>query len=228
MAQGPTFDTAVSVDNVIFGFEGGRLRVLLVRRGIQPFLHVWALPGDFVGEEEDLHQAAGRVLTELTGIHDVYLEQVESFGTPGRHPAGRVMTVAYYSLIGSSDHPVSPHGWAEQAMYFDIGELPDLAFDHGSILRTCLSRLRERVKRRPIGFELLPLNFSLSDLQRLYESLLGEALDKRNFRKKILQTGVVENTGAYQEGVSHRPASLYRFNVEKYERLRQQGFSWEV
>ncbi len=222
------FDSAVSVDNVIFGFEGGQLRVLLVRRGIEPFLHQWALPGDYVGDAEDLDQAAQRVLVELTTIEDVYLEQVRSFGTPGRHPAGRVLTIAYYSLIGSSDHPVSPSGWAEQAQYFDIDDVPPLAFDHADILRTCHARLRERVRQRPIGFELLPRYFSLSDLQRLYECVLGEALDKRNFRKKILQTGVVEDSGSLQEGVSHRPAKLYRFNVEKYQRLKEQGFSWDV
>ncbi len=202
--------------------------MLLVRRGISPFLHRWALPGDFVDVAEDLNGAAERVLFELTALTDVYLEQVSSFGAPGRHPAARVITVAYYALIGSSDHPVSPQGWAEEAQYFDIDELPALGFDHDDILDACLARLRERVRQRPIGFELLPPFFSLSDLQRLYECILGAPLDKRNFRKKILQTGLVEDSGNIQEGVSHRPAKLYRFNVEKYEGLRRLGFSWDI
>ncbi len=222
------FASAISVDNVIFGFEDRTLRVLLIKRGVEPYLHRWALPGDYVRTDEDLDTSAARVLFALTGLHDVYLEQVQTFGGPNRHPAGRVLTVAYYSLIGTSSHPVSPRGWAEGAAYHDIDKLPELAFDHRDILTTCLERLRERVRTQPIGFELLPSLFSLSDLQALYESILGEPLDKRNFRKKILLTGVVHDTGELQENVAHRPAKLYAFDVAKYERLRRQGFSWEV
>ena len=222
------FTSAVTVDNVIFGFEDRSLQVLLIQRGAEPFLHHWALPGDFIHGNEDLDAAAERVLSELTGLQDVYLEQVRSFGNPIRHPDGRVITVAYYSLIGRSEHPVSPQGWAERAGYHAIDQLPDLAFDHREILDTCLARLRERVRTRPIGFELLPANFTLSELQALYESILGETLDKRNFRKKILQTGLVGPTGHLQENVSHRPAKLYAFDVAKYEKLRREGFSWEV
>ena len=226
--QKPQFGTALAVDNVIFGFADGALRVLLVERGVSPAAHSWALPGEYVYPREQLGDAAARILRELTSLTDVYLEQVEAFGDPDRHPAGRVVTVAYYSLIGTSDHPVIPQGWAESARYFDLDELPPLAFDHREILEVCLRRLRERVRRRPIGFELLPTEFTLSDLQMLYEALLGEELDKRNFRKKILQTHVVKPTGNLQEGVSHRPAKLYRFDVDEYERLRRQGFSWEM
>ena len=228
VSTGPSFDSAISIDNAIFGFDAGKVRILLVRRGISPFLRAWALPGDFVAAAEELDSAAERVLRDLTGLSNLYLEQVRSIATPGRHPEGRVITTAYYSLIGTSDHPVSPQGWAEEAQYFDLDELPPLAFDHAGILEVCLLRLRERVRRRPIGFELLPSTFALSDLQMLYEALLGEGLDKRNFRKKILQTGVVQPTGELQTGVSHRPAKLYRFDVEEYQRLRQSGFSWDI
>ena len=226
--QKPLFATALAVDNVIFGFAEGALRVLLVKRGVSPAAHSWALPGEYVLADERPGAAAARILHELTGLHDVYLEQVHTFGNPDRHPAGRVITVAYYSLIGTRSHPVQPQGWAEDARYFPIDEVPELAFDHADILDVCLKRLRERVRRRPIGFELLPDTFTLSDLQALYEALLGEELDKRNFRKKILQTGVVQATGQLQQGVSHRPAKLYRFDVEAYEHLRKRGFSWDI
>ena len=226
--QRPQFGTALAVDNVIFGFADGALRVLLVKRGVSPAAHEWALPGEYVFPDEDTGAAAARILHELTGLDDVYLEQVYTFADPERHPAGRVITVAYYSLIGTRSHPVQPQGWAEDARYFPIDEVPALAFDHADILGVSLARLRERVRRRPIGFELLPDTFTLSDLQMLYEALLGEGLDKRNFRKKILQTGVVQSTGDLQTGVSHRPAKLYRFDVEEYERLRERGFSWDI
>ena len=224
----PTFDSAISVDNVIFAFGGRSLRVLLIQRSIAPYLGNWALPGDMVVPDEDLDSAAERVLRELTGLEDVYLEQVASLATPGRHPRGRVITVAYYSLVRERSHPVQPQGWAQQARYFDIDELPPLAFDHEVILGECRERLRERVRTRPLGFELLPSTFSLSSLQSLYESILGHELDKRNFRKKILAMGVVESTGKLQENVSHRPAQLYRFNRGEYDRMREEGFSFAV
>lgn len=224
----PFFVSAITVDNVIFGFDGVSLRVLLVERGVEPFAGMWALPGEFVLPEEDLDTAAARVLRELTGLEGVYLEQVASFGEPGRHPEGRVVTIAYYSLIRERPQAVVPKGWARRAGYFAIDELPAIAFDHHGILMRCLQRLRERVRTRPIGFELLPEKFSLSDLQSLYESVLGEPLDKRNFRKKILAMGVVTETGELQEGVSHRPAKLYRFDEAQYERLRREGFSFAV
>ena len=213
---------------MIFGFEGKSLRVLLVQRGVEPYDNMWALPGEMVETDENLDQAADRVLHQLTSLRDVYLEQVASFGDPRRHPAGRVFTVAYYSLIGTNAHPVLPKGWSKNASYFDIDKLPDLAFDHEQVLNTCLERLRERVRTRPIGFELLPRMFSLSDLQNLYESILGEQLDKRNFRKKILTMGIVEDTGEVQANVNHRPAKLYRFAEDRYESLVKKGFSFAV
>lgn len=224
----PYFISAVTVDNVIFGFDGVSLRVLLVERGVEPYSGMWALPGEFVLPDEDLDTAAARVLRELTGLEGVYLEQVESFGEPGRHPEGRVVTIAYYSLIRERPQAVVPKSWARQAGYFAIDDLPAIAFDHRTILMRCLHRLRERVRSRPIGFELLPEKFSLSDLQALYESIIGEPLDKRNFRKKILSMGVVTDTGEVQENVSHRPAKLYRFDERQYERLRREGFSFAV
>jgi len=224
----PFFVSAISVDNVIFAFEEKRLKVLLVERTVEPFADHWALPGEMVKPHEDLDTAAERVLRELTGLARVYLEQVASFGQPKRHPSGRVVTIAYYSLVPERNHPVTPRGWAKRAQYFDIDQLPPLAFDHAAVLKTCLDRLRERVRTRPLGFELLPRMFSLSELQSLYQSILGHPLDKRNFRKKILSMGVLEDTGELQENVSHRPAKLYRFNEREYERLRQDGFSFAL
>jgi len=224
----PFFTSAVSVDNVIFGYESRALSVLLVERGVEPFVGGWALPGEMVLPDEDLDTAAARVLRELTGLDDVYLEQVASFGAPLRHPAGRVVTVAYYSLLPERTHPVAPSGWARSVRYFDITNLPKLAFDHLEIFQRCLARLRERVRSEPLGFELLPKQFSLSELQHLYECILGHDLDKRNFRKKMLSMGIVDDTGDYQENVNHRPAKLYRFNVEEYSRLSREGFSFAV
>ena len=224
----PYFTSAVSVDSVVFAFGERRLRVLLVERGVEPFDRRWALPGDMIRADEDLDTAAGRILRELTGLADVYLEQVASFGTPDRHPAGRVITVAYYSLLRQSGYPAAALGWARRVRYFDADELPPLAFDHRDIIAQCRERLRERVRTRPIGFELLPRRFSLSDLQYLYEAILGTPLDKRNFRKKILAMNVVLDTGDVQENVSHRPAKLYRFDADRYARLRSEGLTFEV
>lgn len=211
---------AVTVDCIIFGLEeSSSLKVLLVRRALEPFKGKWALPGGFVEMEEDLEQAALRELEEETGVRDVFIEQLFTFGQPGRDPRGRVISVAYFALVNLAQHPVQAASDAEGADWFPTDQLPSLAFDHDRILEVAIARLRAKVRYQPIGFELLPEIFTLSQLQGLYETILGvPRLNKRNFRSRILRMGVLEEVGK-QEGVAHRPATLYRFDKAKYEEL---------
>jgi 8-oxo-dGTP diphosphatase len=222
------FNVALSVDNVIFGFDEGDLKILLIKRGEEPYNGFWALPGHYVFDSEDLDGAARRVLKELTGISDVYLEQVETFGANDRHPFGRVVTVAYFSLIKINDYQLQPSSMAETAVWHSIKDLDKLAFDHNDIVNSCLKRLKLLVKTRPIGFELLPPQFSLNQLQHLYEAILGTRLDKRNFRKKFLTMNLLIDLGEIQNSVAHRPAKLYSFDQEKYLKFKSEGFVFEV
>ena len=222
------FKSAFSVDNVIFGFDEGDLKVLLIKRGAEPFKGKWALPGDLVYPNEDLDAAAGRVLEELAGLREVYLEQVKAFGAVNRHPLGRVITVAYYSLIKINKYVVTPASFAQKAKWHSIAEVNDLAFDHNEILNACFDRLKQRVRTRPLGFELLPPKFTLTELQHLYEAILETELDKRNFRKKILSMNLLIDLDETQEGVAHRPAKLFEFDRDRYEKLVKDGFSFEL
>lgn len=222
------FKSAFSVDNVIFGFDKGTLKVLLIKRGVQPYINQWALPGDLVYPNEDLDSAAGRVLAELTGLKNVYLEQVHTFGKVDRHPLGRVITIAYYSLIKIDNFVFTPDSWASLVEWHDISKIGDLAFDHSLILETCFQKLKWKVRSYPIGFELLPKKFTLTELQQLYEAILEKELDKRNFRKKLLSTKLLKDLNESQKGVSHRPAKLYAFDDNKYRELQAAGYNFEV
>jgi 8-oxo-dGTP diphosphatase len=214
---------ALTVDCVVFGLdESQQLKVLLIQRSNEPFAGYWALPGGFVDMDEGLETAALRELEEETGVRDLFIEQLYTFGAPGRDPRGRVVSVAYYALVNLSEHPVQAASDARAAKWFVLGQLPKLAFDHQDILRAAQKRLQAKVRYQPIGFELLPEVFTLSQLQQLYETVLGlDKLNKRNFRTRILKMGVLEEVGK-QEGVAHRPAKLYRFNKEKYQRLAEE------
>ena len=225
---GSFFKSAFTVDNVIFGFDEGDLKILLIKRGEEPFKDKWALPGYFVYSDEDLDMAAQRVLDELTGLKNVYLEQVRTFGAVGRHPLGRVITVAYYSLVKISDYKVQAASIAQKAKWHSIARLKDLAFDHSEILDACFQRLKRRVRSRPVGFELLPPKFTLTELQHLYESILETELDKRNFRKKILSMNLLVDLQETQEGVAHRPARLYKFDRRKYEEFLANGYIFDL
>ena len=177
---------ALTVDCVIFGFDGGELKVLLIERALAPFKGKWALPGGFVGVDETLDEAARRELQDETGIKKVFLEQLYTFGEVDRDPRERVVSVAYYALIKLGDYRVKAATDARDAAWFAVSDPPALAFDHDSILNAALARLKAEVRYQPIGFELLPPKFTLSQLQHLYEVVLERPLDKRNFRKKIL------------------------------------------
>ncbi|NET33354.1 MAG: NUDIX hydrolase [Cyanothece sp. SIO1E1] len=216
---------ALTVDCVIFGMdESESLKVLLIQRAVEPFKDCWALPGGFVDMEEDLEAAALRELEEETGVKDVFIEQLFTFGAPKRDPRGRVVSVAYYALTNRAKHPVQASSDARNAKWFDFDQVPALAFDHQQIFEIALQRLRAKVRYQPIGFELLPEEFTLSQMQKLYETILGvKELNKRNFRTRILKMGVLEEIGK-QEGVAHRPAMLYRFNKEKYDHLVKERY----
>ncbi|HEX8913543.1 MAG TPA: NUDIX domain-containing protein [Humisphaera sp.] len=219
---------ALTVDCVVFALDAGELKVLLVRRGQAPFAGRWALPGGFVRVEESLEDAARRELAEETGLADVYLEQLYTFGDVGRDPRERVVSVAYYALVNLPAEAVKGGTDAADAAWFAASDVPDLAFDHDRILAVALERLKGKVRYQPIGFELLPPKFALSELQRLYETVLERPLDKRNFRKKILSMGVLVELDEVQQDVAHRAARLYRFDEKKYERLKKKGFNFEI
>jgi 8-oxo-dGTP diphosphatase len=219
---------ALAVDCVVFGIDDAELKILLIQRQCEPFVHRWALPGGFVRMDETCEQAALRELDEETGIHKVYLEQLYTFSDMDRDPRERVVTVAYYALAKLSDHQIRAATDAEDVAWFPIDHPPPLAFDHDKILEIALQRLRAKVRYAPIGFELLPPRFTLSQLQRLYEIILVEELDKRNFRKKILSMGLLIETDELETGVAHRAARLYRFDRRKYQKLARQGFSFAI
>lgn len=217
---------ALTVDCVIFGLdESSKLKVLLIQRAKEPFRHCWALPGGFVDMDENLESSALRELEEETGVTNVFIEQLYTFGEPGRDPRGRTVSVAYYALVNLAEHPVKAASDAQAARWFEIDQLSDLAFDHQQILQIAINRLRAKVRYQPIGFELLPEQFTLSQLQKLYETILGvkEKLNKRNFRTRILKMGVLKEVGK-QEGVAHRPAVLYCFDKERYEQLAKERY----
>ncbi len=217
---------ALTVDCVVFGFDEGDLKVLLIQRDLEPFSGKWALPGGFVHIKESLENAARRELAEETGLKNIFLEQLYSFGAPERDPREHIVSVAYYALVSLAEHRPQAATDARQAAWFNLDDTPDLAFDHEEILATAIARLRGKVRYEPIGFELLPSRFTLGQLQHLYQVVLEEKLDKRNFRKKILGTGLLVDTGEIQQDVAHRAARLYRFDERKYQQLRKRGFSF--
>ncbi|WP_271251667.1 NUDIX hydrolase [Pseudanabaena sp. Chao 1811] len=220
---------ALTVDCIIFGLDAQlELKVMLIQRDIPPFQGQWAIPGGFVRMDETLEQAALRELQEETGIHDVYLEQLYTFGDLERDPRDRTVTVAYYALINLIEQQIQASTDAREANWFSVHAIPSLAFDHEQILQKAIARLRSKIRYEPIGFELLPKKFTLTQLQKLYETVLARPLDKRNFRKKILSMDLLIDTGEVEQGVSHRAAKLYQFDEDKYLQLKQNGFNFEL
>jgi 8-oxo-dGTP diphosphatase len=210
---------ALSVDCVIFGFEENKLKVLLIRSDLKEFKDKLTLLGDLVGTDEDLDDAAYRILKQRTGLKDVYLEQVQCFGKPGRHPVGRVITVAYYSLINVMNHQLKIR--QNELNWHDIAEVGDMAFDHREIFDTCLERLQKRIQEHPLGLNLLPNKFSLRELQNLYEAILNVKLDRRNFRKKFFSMDLLIDVNEIETNVPHRPGKLYKFDFAKYEKNKK-------
>lgn len=222
------FHFGLSVDCVVFGYDGENLQVLLIERGAEPYAGMEAIPGDLVHPEEDLSSAALRVLRELTGIKDIFLEQLRTFGTVDRHPLGRVVTVAYYALLDKNLYKPHPSSWASRAYWKNLDMVGDMAFDHKQIVKTAIEVLQYKVQHQPVGFELLPEEFTLAQLQHLYETILNVQFDKGNFRKKILGMNLLLALEKQQKQVRHRPARLYRFDQRRYQQLIRKGFLFEL
>ena len=205
----------VSVDCIIFGFDEGKLRVLIGRRHMDPGRGEWSLYGGFVHSDESINDATNRVLFDLTGLRNLYMRQVGAFGSVDRDPGERVISIAYYALINVKDYEDElrkEHG----VEWVNIDEIPELYSDHNEMIRKARKLMRQKISSEPIGFRLLPSLFTLSQLQKLYEAVHGEDLDKRNFRKRIKEMDFIEKTGLIDKTGSKRGAYLYRFNKRAY------------
>ena len=219
---------ALTVDCIVFGLDEQELKVMLIQRALPPFEGKWALPGGFVRLEETLDEAARRELEEETGLSKIFLEQLYTFSDVDRDPRERVVSVAYYALVNLRDHKVHAATDARDAAWFGVHDVPSLAFDHAEILQMALDRLRAKLRYQPVGFELLPKKFTLSQLQHLYELVLERELDKRNFRKRVIAMDLLVETDEVEQDVAHRAARLYRFDERKYRRLAKAGFNFEL
>jgi ADP-ribose pyrophosphatase YjhB (NUDIX family) len=215
-------DLRVTVDIVIFTVTEGSLKALLVKRGVPPFEGQYAIPGGFLREGEALEDAALRELYEETGVRNVFLEQLYTFGDPGRDPRGRVITVAYYALVTSDKLRVVAGADAAEARWFPLNDLPPLAFDHRAILDYALERLRNKLEYTTVGFQFLPQKFTLSELQTTYEAILGRQLDKRNFRRKIALLGILKPLKEWQR-TGRKPAQLFKLSTSRFEKLKDKG-----
>ena len=211
----------VTADIVIFTIDDGELKTLLVKRKLEPFKSLWALPGGFVKKGENLAEAAARELKEETGVSGAYLEQLYTFGDPKRDPRGRVITVAYFALMQRYQLKIKASSDATEAKLFSVSSLPKLAFDHGEILEYALTRLRNKIQYTNAVWSILPENFTLGEIQNVYEIIWGRKTDKRNFRKKLLSLGLLRPAGKTKKGFRQRPAKLYAFKTKKYVELKR-------
>jgi len=219
----------VAVDSIIFGFNENdtELKLLLLKRNFEPAKGEWSLMGGFVTTEESLDMAAERIVFQLTGLKDVYMEQLYAFGEPKRDPGGRIVSVSYFSLIKIQEHDrelVKQHG----ASWISLSRLPELIFDHNEMVNKALRKLKIRARTEPIGFELLPEKFTIPQLQRLYEAIYQTPFDKRNFRRKLLSMGLLDKLEEKEKETSKKGAFYYKFNSDKYEELKQRGFNFEL
>ena len=216
---------AVTTDCVIFGFDGERLQVLLIERGIEPFKGRWAFPGGFIKMDETAEEGALRELKEETGMENAFIQQFHTFSNPLRDPRERVITIAFYALVRIQE--VKGGDDAASARWFPLDEIPALAFDHDHMLRMATQRLRQEIHFHPIGFELLPEKFTLRELQSLYEAILGITFDRRNFAKKMLHLDILNELDETVWPTPKREAKLFSFNAGKYEELKRKGFRME-
>lgn len=209
----------LTVDCVIFGFEENKLKILLIKSDLEQYKGKFSLLGDFVQDNEELDDAAYRILKQRTGMENVFLDQVRAFGNPVRHPGGRVITIAYCSLLNIQHHALNIH--ENEIEWVSLESLTEMAFDHLSIVNVCYSWLQKKIQEHPLGFNLLPEKFSLRELQNLYEAILGITLDRRNFRKKFASMDLLIDTNEMEQDVSHRPGKLYQFDFNKYEKNKR-------
>jgi len=220
----------LAVDAVVFGYDKKEgLSVLLIKRKYDPFKNCWAIPGGLVDEKESLEEAVERELKEETGIEVNYLEQLYSFGKPNRDPRNRVVSIAYYGLVRPSKFKLMADTDADDAQWFLMDELPELAFDHAGILEKALIRLRGKIAYEPIGFELLNETFPFSDVHHLYQTLYNQPIDRRNFKKKFLKLDILEEMeDKSNKGQRGRPGTIYKFNQEKYFKLKEKGMVFQI
>lgn len=219
---------AVSIDCLIFGFRGSGLDILLIEHGEGISKGKWALPGGWIQYNEDVDEAAGRLLKSLTGVSNIYLEQLRAFGDVNRYPEKRVITIAYYALVNTDHYALSAGFTASDVQWFNVRDVPKLPYDHNRILDFGLRQLKHKVRHEPIGFNLLPKKFTLHQIQQLYEAILETQLDKPNFRRKLLNMNLLVPCHEKQKDVSHRAASLYRFDKKIYDQLTEKGLSFEL
>ena len=229
-APSPTYAQAprhlLAVDCLIFGVEGNVLKLLVFKREIAPLAGQWSLLGSFVQDQESVESAAARVLEEITGIRDLYMEQLHAFGQPNRDSGGRVVSIAYWSLIGIDASRQTFEVDGHEAKWVPADAVPELVLDHGDMVAMAITRLRERARFYPIGFELLPPEFTLLQLLQVYEAIYGHPLDERNFRKKILKSGLIEATDRKDMSTSRKGSVLYHINHERYLQLQAQGYDF--
>jgi len=222
------FSYSFSIDCVVFGYKDGQINVLLIKRSMEPYLNNWAIPGDLVYPDEDLQVAASRIITELTNLSNIDLHQAQTFGTPNRHPKGRVITTAYFALIRIEDFEISASSFAEEVKWVPLHEVPNLAFDHNLILNSTYDLLKKKLSYEPICFDLLPEKFTLNQMQQLFEYAYEAEMDKANFRKKIRPIPLIA-LAEKQRNVKHRPAKLFSFDSEKYAELTvKDGYRFKI
>lgn len=219
---------ALSIDCLIFGFREKGLDVLLIKHAEGISKGKWALPGGWIQYNESVDDAAARLLNSLTGVSNIFLEQLKAFGSVDRYPIERVITFAYYALVNVDTYKLHPGFTASDARWFNIHEVPKLPYDHDEILNFGFAHLKHKVRHEPIGFNLLPKKFTLHHIQKLYEAILETELDKPNFRRKLLNMNLLVHCEEKQKDVSHRAANLYRFDKKIYNQLIEKGFSFEL
>jgi 8-oxo-dGTP diphosphatase len=219
---------ALSIDCLIFGFKNAELFVLLVKHDTGPTKGQWALPGSWIKYNEGIDEAANRILTSQTAVGNIFLEQFRTFGNLERFPQRRVITLCYYALVNIEKFELKPGATVSEVVWFNVQDVPNMAFDHNSIFQECLDFLKHRVQHEPIGFNLLPPKFTLLQLLELYEAILNQKLDKSNFRKKFLKMNLLVSCNEKQKDVSHRAASLFHFDENVYNKLLDKGFTFEV
>lgn len=221
----------VAVDAIVFGYsKSDGVSVLLIQRKYAPLKNAWALPGGFVLEKESLEEAVKRELKEETGIEVNYMEQLYTFGEPDRDPRARTISVSYVALVKSSKYQeLKASTDAENAQWYHFEELPPLAFDHKKIIDKAIDRIRTKIRYEPIGFELLDKKFPFADLENLYTTLLGRSIDRRNFSRKMLALGVLDELDEYAKSEGKgRPSKMFRFNQKRYKELKEQGMHFEI
>lgn len=228
MKNTDTIIDALSIDCLIFGFKESELDILLVQHGEGISKGKWALPGGWIKYSEGMDEAATRILSALTGVSNLYLEQLRAFGNIDRYPTKRVITIAYYALVKPEDYTLHAGFTAADAKWFKVSSIPELPYDHAEILKQGLNYLKHKLRHEPIGFNLLPKKFTLFQLQELYEALLDQKLDKPNFRRKLMNMNLLVPCREKQKDVSHRAANLYRFDKKIYDKLAEKGFTFEL